>query len=624
MAGADDSEDVVARATTLLRDTALGSDPAVAAMQRTIAASIQPVPRAPLPPIAIGEGSGSATDLVVVKPLGEGGMGVVQLARQASLARDVAVKRPRPGALDAGEVAALLAEAVTTGSLEHPNIVPIHALGLDPEGRPLLVMKRVEGVSLRTLALDPQHPRWSAVSGDRTTFYVELAIRVCDALAFAHRHGVVHRDVKPDNVMIGEYGEVYLLDWGIAIRGDSPSRGIAGTPAYMAPEMLRMGDAPIDARTDVYLLGATLHECLTGRPPHAGKTIEAVLLSIARSEPHRYDGSVPPELAALLGRAMHRDPAERPASASELRALLADHLRHREAVAIATAAAARLGELEGLAAESGPDAVAVHAAFHAARFGFEQSLRSWPENASAQTGLRSALVAMARWEITQRNRGAAAALIAAIESPPADLVQALAALDRALSADAAERDRLARIERDLDPTVSRRERLRVARIAGAAHIVAACALIAVNGAGLLEFAGHWLLGGSIAAVCVAAVGTYLGRRHFLSNRVNRQITFGVLVLLVALAIERGAGVIAGRTLGEMAADDLVLAATGAGLAALAIRRFYAVPALVLAGSAVLAALHPEHGLNLALAASVLCVLAVLLFPGVADRPFIDS
>src|SRR5262249_35011988 len=151
-------------------------------------------------------------------------------------------------------------------------------------------MKHVEGVSWRDLLRDGAHPAWAKVGApgeDRLVSHLQILMQVCNAVEFAHRRGLIHRDIKPANVMVGEFGEVYLLDWGIAARtgilaeasshlgesGAEPTPRMLGTPAYMAPEMLSRKVGPIDERTDVYLLGATLHEVLTGRPRHVGSTL---------------------------------------------------------------------------------------------------------------------------------------------------------------------------------------------------------------------------------------------------------------------------------------------------------------------------------------------------------------
>jgi len=264
-------------------------------------------------------------DLEVIRTLGEGGMGRVFLARQHSLDRDVAVKTVRDGASERDH-AALLVEGAITGHLEHPAVIPVHALGIDPDGRPVLVMKRVEGAAWGELLANPHHEAWRDDGGDaddRLVRHLEILMQVCNATSFAHSRGIVHRDIKPENVLIGPYGEVYLADWGIALRTEDglPVTPMCGTPSYMAPEMVVGG--VIDARTDVYLLGATLHHILLGRPRHAGTNFRAVLFAATESEPIDYPPSVPALLAALANEATSLDPAKRPAGAAEVRQAIA-------------------------------------------------------------------------------------------------------------------------------------------------------------------------------------------------------------------------------------------------------------------------------------------------------------
>jgi serine/threonine protein kinase len=216
--------------------------------------------------------------------IGQGGMGVVYRAEQTSLGRDVAVKTLLPERIDGESIAKLVREAWLLGRMEHPNIVPVHLLRLDERGQPMIVMKRVEGRVWRELIRE--QPLEAAL---------RILVQVCNAVHFAHSRGVLHRDIKPANVMVGTFGEVYLLDWGVAVslredpRGLLPhvgqTEGLAGTPIYMAPEMLDGEPASLGVHTDVYLLGATLHHVLAGDAPHRAFSQSEVLARIRKSAP---------------------------------------------------------------------------------------------------------------------------------------------------------------------------------------------------------------------------------------------------------------------------------------------------------------------------------------------------
>jgi len=198
---------------------------------------------------ALGATLGGKID--VHHTIGEGGMGVVHLATQATLGRHVAVKTLRKGAGDEEAALRILREAWVTGALEHPNVVPVHDVGVDASGAPVIVMKRIEGRVWSHLMRDGAEITRRFGATDPLEWNLRTLVSVCNAVHFAHSRGILHRDLKPDNVMIGEFGEVYVLDWGIAVSlKDDPSgrlpcasqaTDIAGTPHYMAPEML-LGD----------------------------------------------------------------------------------------------------------------------------------------------------------------------------------------------------------------------------------------------------------------------------------------------------------------------------------------------------------------------------------------------
>ncbi|MFO0629005.1 MAG: serine/threonine-protein kinase [Polyangiales bacterium] len=401
----------------------------------------------------VGDAAGSSPEatssLQVEALLGAGGMGRVYAATQTSLRRGVAVKVLAEVA--PSHRAALLHEARITGRLEHPNIVPVHALGVDAQGDPVMVMKRIEGASLRALLQDASHPGWSPLDArheDRVSAQVSVLLQVCDALSYAHAQGVVHRDVKPENVMVGPFGEVYLLDWGVALDLTAPQgdHAIVGTPAYMAPEMVDGDPARVSPRTDVFLLGATLHEVLAGSPPHRGATVLEVLRAAADPSRPTVPPDAPLELAALAARAMSPDPDLRPASAAAFREGLQAWSRHRASVALSTRQWEALRALQ-VAGEA--DEAALDRAL-ACRHGFAQALKWWPENPDAQRGEGVALTFLADHAMARGDAAGARTFLDEIPGGDASRAEALAALERDLDASRARETRARTLQRELD------------------------------------------------------------------------------------------------------------------------------------------------------------------------------
>jgi serine/threonine protein kinase len=220
----------------------------------------------------------SGTRYELGRELARGGMGVVYAARDRELEREVAVKVVSAEVADREAMARLRREARIIAHLEHPGIVPVHDVGTLPDGRVFYAMKLVSGRRLDALV------REGPPLGER----LRLFLRICEAVAFAHAHGVIHRDLKPENVMVGPFGEVLVVDWGVAKHKEelrAPDAGpalprsehdtahgtVLGTPAYMAPEQARGELDRVDARADVYALGALLYFLLTGRAPGRAK-----------------------------------------------------------------------------------------------------------------------------------------------------------------------------------------------------------------------------------------------------------------------------------------------------------------------------------------------------------------
>ena len=343
--------------------------------------------------------------------IGEGGMGRIQLAVQVPLGRQVAVKSIRPEKLSDATTRELLREAWMTGALEHPNIVPVYALG-ESDGGPMLVMKRIEGTSWATYLASPQRLQADKNPRDLHEWHIETLLQVCQAIKFAHSKGIVHRDLKPENVMIGPFGEVYVLDWGIAvslIRDDTGRlpvaadvQCVAGTPHYMAPEMAEAKGERISEQTDVYLLGAMLHEIITGEPRHRGETLYEILMSAYKSLPAVYDRSVPSELATICNTACQRLPEERYDTVAAFEEALRQYVNHRSSLQLAVEAQSSLRALLEKVEVVGDDDETtniggIYNLFGACRFGFQQARREWRENPDAAKGLQLAVETMIRF-----------------------------------------------------------------------------------------------------------------------------------------------------------------------------------------------------------------------------------
>ncbi|HHH27846.1 MAG TPA: serine/threonine protein kinase [Polyangiaceae bacterium] len=474
--------------------------------------------------------------------IGEGGMGVVHLAHERSLGREVAIKRLRPELRD-NEVAAtlLVEEAMVTGALEHPNVVPIHAVGADQSGQPLMVMKRLDGVSWRRLLAEPEHPRLDEVA-DPLRFHLEVLMQVCNALHYAHSRGVVHRDVKPENVVVGSYGEVYLLDWGAAFvpSRHRASEAIVGTLAYMAPEMLRGSGDFVTPRTDVYLLGATLHEVLTGSPPHAAETIDDAVLSIHRSGAVIYPVTVPAELAQLCVAAMNRDVDLRPESASSFKDAIERYLDHRGSHELAAAATDRLRQLVEHCGAEDVDGAVVTRLYIECTFGFRQALSSWQQNEAAIVGLQRCGEAMLRFELDRKNLEGARATLEQLPKPSPELAAAVDDLAREREAEGREVERLRDIARQQDPTTASGARASSAVVTGVvlAALFVALAEVYPEASGL----SHRTIVYVTVSLGVALVGgAYAMRESLLATRVNRYLSAAVFAITATCALVHVAG-----------------------------------------------------------------------------------
>ena len=296
----------------------------------------------------------------VVRPHASGGLGVVSVAMDDELDREVAFKEIKDRyADDLGSQARFVLEAEITGKLEHPGIIPIYGLGHDLAGRPFYAMRFIRGDSLADAINRYHDPAGPFLDPTRRSLQLrELLGRfldVCDALAYAHSRGVLHRDLKPGNIMLGPFGETLVVDWGLALpldhipeghesthspvkstKADSGSlpreQGAAvGTPAYMSPEQAEGAIEKLGPRSDVYGLGAILYDLLTGKRPIEGTTLEELLRHVGQGKiqpPRQHRPEIPAPLEAICLKALALNPEDRYASpralAKDIKAWLAD------------------------------------------------------------------------------------------------------------------------------------------------------------------------------------------------------------------------------------------------------------------------------------------------------------
>ncbi len=305
--------------------------------------------------------------------LGAGASGVVWLARDPDLLRQVAVKVLRPGLKSAADLDRFLLEGRIASQLDHPGIVPIHELGVTSDGSPFLVMRRVQG---RAMAEVLRSRRDDPASAPPLHRLLSAFVRACEAVGYAHGRGIVHRDLKPQNLLLGEHGEVLVVDWGLAGwkasgqgradiltggRGATQDQALVGTLGYLPPEALF--GAPAATRADVFGLGAVLYEILTGRFAIDGEDLVEATCRLAIVDPRVHAPELDEGLVAICLRALERDPAARFADAQAMAEALVgweEGTERRARAERAVAEGARLlarfvereGRLEALEAET--------------------------------------------------------------------------------------------------------------------------------------------------------------------------------------------------------------------------------------------------------------------------------
>jgi len=475
--------------------------------------------------------------------LGRGGMGEVREAEQLGLRRSVAVKTSLHRE-DAAAKGVLLKEAWVGACLEHPSVVPVHTLARTEAG-PAIVMKKIAGKSFaehciaeRSIDRDSGGRLSMLATREVSDQTLRVLIQVANAVSFAHSRGILHLDLKAENVMLGLHGEVYVLDWGLAVadgaRGPSwllPAsaiRSVAGTPTHMAPELAAADGGRIDARTDVYLLGAMLHRIVTGRVLHDGANLQEILVHAWRSPPPEHSPEVPAELAAIIRRAVAREPAARFPDVAAFRDALEDHLRDRHADRLARVARRTLVEADAMLERGASDAE-IAQRLAEAEIAIEQVHRDRPDRSDVDELVDILLWCRAKQAIQGERPGAARAFVARRRSPSTELDSAIAALEARLAHREAHVLRLEDLRRELDLTLGNTERRRVFAVLGAAW-VAVCLFFgwgARSGSFVMGYR-ELLLEGAILVGVLVPYG--IARRNtYFANLANQRVYGGLIV-----------------------------------------------------------------------------------------------
>jgi len=331
-----------------------------------------------VPPQLRPQAHGRQQRFEVKRELGRGGNAMVFEVHDHSLGRTIALKLlHEAAAVREGRRQRFIHEARVTAMLEHPNIVPVYDIGVTPRNRVYFLMKNVGGVSLgdaiRSIRKGGMgHESLRTIDGKLRVF-----LKVCDAMEFAHARGFIHQDIKPDNLMLGGYGEVLVMDWGCALSSDEAEetghRPVFGTPAYMSPEQARRERS--DERSDIYCMGATLYHLLTLRHPTWTDDPERFWEMKRQGElsplPPEVEGSIPALLLEIARKAMTPDGAARYQTVTELRQAIEQYQNNAASVALVE---------EGRQLLAAAREHRSYEEFRRCLYNVEQALRLWPEN----------------------------------------------------------------------------------------------------------------------------------------------------------------------------------------------------------------------------------------------------
>ena len=512
--------------------------------------------------------------------LGMGGEGLVHLVHQHSLQREVAIKSLHGNKSSERGSQRLLDEAHVMGALEHPNVIPVYTLGRDLQDNPFLVMKKVEGDTWRELLRDETHQGWERLrfwSDDPLVRHLEILMLVCSALEHAHSRGILHRDIKPSNVMVGEFGEVYLIDWGLAFPNaevvdgelfkehilrlkEDPGRQhvLCGTPTYMAPEMFLCRPELIDTRADVYLLGATLFEIIYKRPPHMGKTLhEHMVSSLLGVHFGDFDETLQ-ELVDVCKKATASEPSERFQDVASFRKAIAGFLRHRSSVMLLQQAKSSHRQLEDILSSSiQEDSPIPYGLFTEARFGYLQALQEWPENQEANDGYQRCLEQMLLFHVEHKRLSDAEALFIQLMEERPDLSRKIEELREELKAAEEQRAYVKRFHYEMDSSLSHKERILYVLAIGIPTPILTLVMF-LKGKTTSSFTNASLLSLALVVFALYLLFMLFGRKLWTRNTFDRRFFYLLGIYIGAVCFHRWLGYMNGQDPNEIMLVDLAI------------------------------------------------------------------
>ncbi len=492
-----------------------------------------------LPKLDVCENENRPAEFRIVGELGKGGMGVVHLADQHQLGRKVAIKTTLSN--NESSRHALLLEGRIMGMVEHPNVIPVHSLGEDHLGRPWIVMKRIVGDPWDQVIQEKESPESDSDALDRD---LKILIQVCQALGFAHQMGIIHRDIKPANVFVGEYGEVYLVDWGLALAVDDryptiptimEANAIAGTPAYIAPEMTIGDGSKLGFFTDIYLVGAVLYQILSGKPPHLSPNLMAALVSSYEGKARKYPEDLPTELKDICEEAMALNPQDRFKSIKDLQSALEFFLLHRSSMKLTQDAISHFAEVEALLKIEGEES-RLSALVNETTFSLRSAINIWKENERAIKALDQILTMMIGYELDRDNPILAKKLFTELCNGEAALKVRIDAAVLQHNQKAVKFEALEKLEHDVNANVGARRRVVPTLLIGVAFLSVLPLPFLAHTFSIsfsLLFFVHFF-----ALALFIIPGVYYFRKTFQLNFTNRVFIKGFAFLYLLTAILR--------------------------------------------------------------------------------------